>query len=375
MSRFKVVQIVEDMKVGGQEAIIASLARGLDPETFDVRVWCTQAGGRLADELQSEGYDVQVLGLVGLRRLQDVVRLTKQLRDEEIDVVHTHAWGGGLIGRFAALNSRSPVVVGHVHGIYNYISKVHLLLDAALCRASTVTICCSRAARDFVVEQQCVPAEKVTVIYNGIDLSPFHERPAEEKAAVRQELGVETDGPVVGSVGHLLTHKGHEHLVRAFPQVLKAMPRARLLLVGEGKKRDELAQLAEDLGVAESTIFTGVRRDVPKLLSIMDVFVLPSLNEGLGMATIEAMASRVPVVASRVGGIPEIVRDRETGLLVEPGSPEQLAEAILEILVYPEWGEKLCEAGRDLCRQDFNVEGMVGKVSMLYQGALARAGR
>lgn len=375
MSRFKVVQIVEDMKVGGQEAIIASLVRGLDPETFDVRVWCTQAGGRLADELCGEGYEVQVLGLVGLRRLQDVVRLTKLLRDEEIDVVHTHAWGGGLIGRFAALNARSSVVVGHVHGIYNYISKVHLLLDAALCRASTVTVCCSRAARDFVVEQQAVPAEKVTVIYNGIDLSPFHERSAEEKAAVRQELGVEADGPIIGSVGHLLTHKGHEHLIRAFPEVLKAMPRARLLLVGEGKKRDELAQIAQDLGVAASTIFTGVRRDVPRLLSIMDAFVLPSLNEGLGMATIEAMASRVPVVASRVGGIPEIVRDRETGLLVEPGSAQQLAEAILEILVYPEWGEKLSEAGSALCRRDFNVEGMVGKVSMLYQGALARTGR
>lgn len=375
MNRIRVVQIVEDMKVGGQESIIASLTRGLDPAIFDVRVWCTRAGGQVADELRAEGFDVQILGLVGMRRLQDVLALTKRLRDEAIDVVHTHAWGGGLVGRSAALYARTPVVVGHVHGIYNYISKLHLLIDSALSRASTLTICCSQAARDFMLSNQAVPGEKVTVIYNGIDLSPFHARSSEGKQATRQELGIGERDPVVGAVGHLVAHKGHEHLIQAFPKVLESHPRCRLLLIGDGRRRERLARLAHDLGVADQTIFTGVRRDVPRLLSTMDVFVLPSLNEALGLAIIEAMASRVPVVASKVGGIPEVVRHRETGLLVEPASPQQLADAVLEILHGPKLAQSMSQAGLDRCRAEFSVESMVAKIAYLYQKSLARSGR
>ena len=375
MNRIKVVQIVEDMKVGGQESIIASLTRGLDPSVFDVRVWCTRAGGQVADELRDEGFDVQILDLVGMRRLQDVMSLTKRLRDEAIDVVHTHAWGGGLIGRSAALYARTPVIVGHAHGIYNYIAKLHLLIDSALCRASTATICCSRAARDFMLANQGVPADKVVVIHNGIDLSPFHTRSAEDKAAVRQELGLGEDDPVLGAVGHLVTHKGHEHLVQAFPKILEACPRGRLLLIGDGLRRERLAQLAEELGIGDRTVFTGVRRDVPRLLSIMDVFVLPSLNEALGLAIIEAMASRVPVVASRTGGIPEVVRHRETGLLVEPASPAQLAQAVLEILHDPALAKSMAQAGWEQCHREFSVEGMVAKVASLYERSLAHSGR
>ena len=376
MSRIKVVHIVEDMKVGGQEHVIASLVRGLDPAQFDVNVWCTQAGGQIADDLLSDGFSVEVMGLKGLRNVFDVAALKGKLHDEHVHVVHTHAWGGGLIGRFAARLARTPVVFGHVHGIYNYVSRFHLAIDSALVRSSTATICCSHAARTFMLRRQRVPPSKLVVVHNGIPLEPFHPSEPDERAALRRKVNVKPDDILIGSVGHLELHKGHAYLITAFRRVLETTPHARLLLVGDGRRRGHLEKLANELGVLRRTTFAGVRRDVPRLLSLMDVFVLPSLNEALGLAVIEAMASGVPVVASEVGGIPEVVKHRQTGLLVEPRSASALADAILELISAPVVAKRLSEAALADC-QRFSVGTMVEKVTELYLTQLeqARGGR
>ena len=372
MNRIKVVHIVEDLKVGGQEHVIASLVRGLDPAAFDVRVWCTQAGGQVADELRRDEFDVEVLGLKGLRNLIHVAALRNKLRDAGIDVVHTHAWGGGLIGRFAARYARVPVIVGHVHGIYNYVSRFHLFIDSVLVRWSTATICCSQAARNFMLTRQRVPPSKVVVVYNGIDLSPFGPCAPDDRARLRRKVGVKPDDLVIGSVGHLEGHKGHRHLINAFRRILETNPHARLLLVGGGRLRANLEKLTKSLGVERRVTFAGVRRDVPRLLSLMDLFVLPSLNEALGLAVIEAMASGVPVVASDVGGIPEVVKHRRTGLLVQPGSPSALADAILELLNAPATATRMRDAALADC-QRFSVENMVSQVAELYVTSLEQA--
>lgn len=373
MRRIRVVQVVEDMKVGGQECIIASLVRGLDRDRFDVRVWCTLAGGQVADELRQEGYPLEVLGLAGLRRPWDLVQMVRRLKRDDIDVVHTHAWGGGLIGRAAAWLAGTPVIVGHAHGIYNYIWRIHLWLDSILCRLSTTTICCSEAAREFMLAQGGAPANKVTVVYNGIDFSDFAPRSEADKQAARRELGFGPKDVIVGAVGGLYGHKGHEHLVRAFPLVLEACPDARLLIIGGGPRRGQLEQLVQDLGLTGRALLTGVRRDVPRLLSIMDVFALPSHNEAFGLAALEAMASRVPVVASRIGGVVELVKHRETGLLVEPRSPQALAEAIVELLATPDLGRDMAERAYAICRREFSIETMVDRVAGLYVTSLEQA--
>ncbi len=374
MNRIKVVHIVEDLKVGGQEHVIASIVRGLDPKVFDVRVWCTQAGGQVADDLRRDGFPVEVLGLQGIRNLFHVAELRRKMQQVQVDVVHTHAWGGGLIGRFAARSAKVPVVFGHVHGIYNYVSRLHLKIDATLVKWSTGSICCSQAARHFMLSHESVPPEKLVVVYNGIDLSPFKPLAAGERAELRAKARVKPGDIVIGSVGHLETHKGHEFLVQAFRRVLETQPHARLLLVGDGRKRARLEALANELGVMHRTTFAGVRRDVPLLLALMDLFVLPSLNEALGLALIEAMASGVPVVASDVGGIPEVVKHRQTGLLAEPGSASALADAILEMISAPASAQRMRQTALQDC-QRFSVETMVETIAELYTTSLDKAKR
>ncbi len=374
MSRYKVVHIVEDMKVGGQENVIASIVRGLDPDRFQVEVWCTQAGGQVADELRRDGFPVRILHVKGLRNILHAARLRNLLREERVDIVHTHAWGGGLIGRFSACAAKTPVILGHVHGIYNYVKWYHLRIDSVLVRWSTATICCSQAARRFMLTHQRVPPEKIIVIYNGVDLSPFKPLPESERTALRHKARVRPDDILIGSVGHLETHKGHEFLIRAFRRILETKPQARLLIVGDGRKRQKLEALAEELGVKHRVTFAGVRRDVPLLLSLMDIFVLPSLNEALGIALIEAMASGVPVVASEVGGIPEVVKHRETGLLVEPRSASALADAILELISAPAVARRMSEAALQSV-QRFSLETMLREITDLYLTSLQAAKR
>jgi glycosyltransferase involved in cell wall biosynthesis len=213
-------------------------------------------------------------------------------------------------------------------------------------------------------------AAPITLIHNGVDLQRYdHQEPC---CTLREEYGIPGDAPIVGVVARLELEKGHPTLIDAWPAVLRSVPSARLLIVGEGSRRDALEDQVRALGIADRVVFTGRRDDVPAVTAALDVAVLPSYREAQGLTILEAMALSRPVVASNVGGIPEMIEDGVTGLLVPTHDPAALGAAIVRLLGDHPFADMLGRAGHDLVHAQFCVELMISAVETIYdEGARA----
>jgi glycosyltransferase involved in cell wall biosynthesis len=203
------------------------------------------------------------------------------------------------------------------------------------------------------------------MIYNGIEVQPANSGGSASDAAARARLGIK-DGPVVGIIARLSEVKGHVYLIRAMPKVLAQIPEARLVIVGEGKIKPDLVSLCERLGIIRSVYFISEIPDLPQALALMDVFVMPSLNEGLGLSLMEAMAAGREVIGSNVGGIPNLIRHEDTGILVEPSNEGQIAEAIVRLLGDKSQREQLGLRAREFILENFSARAMVEQTERVY---------
>jgi L-malate glycosyltransferase len=237
-------------------------------------------------------------------------------------------------------------------------------------RQVTLFICASDCIRQMLLAKGVAPDRAVTV-HEGIDLDHVAAAPPVD---LREELWLPSNAPVILSVGALVPHKGHRHLVQGAAQVVRDVPDARFVILGQGDLHDELTRQIRSLGLERHVLLGGFRPDVLSLLKTCTLFVMPSLTEGLGTSLLDAMACGRPIVATRVGGIPEVIVEGETGLLVPPRDPDLLAEAIVRLLQDPGLSERLAAAGLDRVRQHFTVERMVDQTVETYQ-ALIGAGR
>jgi glycosyltransferase involved in cell wall biosynthesis len=292
--------------------------------------------GTLARELRRLGVAVEILDENRLTSPGIVRRLTRVFKRQAIDLVHVHRYKDSVLGMAAARLAGVPHVVRTVHGLREPMTSwdgLKFRLYEALDRV--MLLCCA----DLVVAVSRQMAEalrtsgyrptSVTQIHNGIDLTAIAaRRPAD---AVRRELGIDPDALVIGTAGRLSPVKGHDGLLRAVRLILDELPEARVLLVGGGPLRGALEEQAAALGVAHACVFAGARQDVHDLTAAMDIFVLPSLHEGIPMAVLEAMAYGKPVVATAVGGLPEVIQDGINGVLVPPGDHRALANACVAL--------------------------------------------
>jgi glycosyltransferase involved in cell wall biosynthesis len=371
VKKLKVIHLVEDMKTGGAERVIADIAEGLDRNRYDVRVWCITRGGDTADELTEKGIAVMILGISSYHNPFKILKLKRLLREAAPDIVHTHGYFASVIGRLSAQKADVSVILAHVHSTYWDYKKRHIFMERKLSRFTDKIICCSKAVENFVRDFEKIGKGKTAVIYNGVDEERFY--PREDTPSIRSELGIDENAPLVGTVSSLTPHKGHEYLFRAASLVKEEFPSAKFLIVGDGPLRTELEDLVKNLSVYPDILFTGTRKDVPKILSVMDVFVLPSsFREGLGIAIIEAMAAEKPVVATDIGGIPEVVKQGETGFLVPPGDPRALAKAIIELLQNPEKAREIGKKGRVRFKEKFTRKHMLSEIDALYQSLTSK---
>jgi len=366
VKKLTVIHLVEDMKTGGAERVIADIAEGLDSEKYDVRVWCIARGGNTADELAEKGIEVKILGISSYHNPLKILRLKRLLTEAGPDIVHTHGYFASVIGRLSAKKAGIPIIFAHVHSTYWDYKKKHILMERKLSRFTHKIICCSRAVENFVKDIEKVGDGKTLVIYNGVDEERFY--PMEDAPSIRTELGIDEKALVVGTVSSLTPHKGHEYLIQAASLVKEELPSAKFLIVGDGPLRTELEDQVKNFSAHPFIMFTGTRKDVPKILSVMEVFVLPSSSrEGLGIAIIEAMAAEKPVVATDIGGIPEAVKKGETGFLVSPGDPGALAKAIIELLQNPGKAKEMGKKGRARFKEKFTRKKMLSETDALYQ--------
>jgi glycosyltransferase involved in cell wall biosynthesis len=363
--RIRVVEVLATGTNGGAQEHVISLMTRLDPTRFEASLVSLSAGSAVR-KLQRQGFDVTVID-----EPDDAVAvgaLVAHLLDVRPDVVHTHMYRADIVGTKAAIalgesGHHRPYVVSTVHS-----SRVRSAEDKETLRALTPEmdqlIAVSRSIERKIADEHRDSAP-VRLIYNGVDLDRYdHQEPC---CTLRDEYGMEPGSQIVGVVARLEPEKGHQTLLDAWPLVLSVVPDAYLLIVGEGSRRDFLEQRAQANRVAHRVVFTGRRDDVPAVTAALDVAVLPSHREAQGLSILEAMALSRPVVASDVGGIPEMIEDGVTGLLVPHDQPEALAAAIIRLLTDHSLADTIARAAHDLVHDRFCIELMVRSVEEIYE--------
>jgi glycosyltransferase involved in cell wall biosynthesis len=368
----KILHIVEDLKVGGLEKVLASIVLSLDPSKYDVRVWCLSGGGDIAKELIDKGISVGNLNMKSYHNPLNIAHLGVAMKRERFHLVHTHGYFASTFGRLAAILAQAPVIIEHVHSTYHDYSRRNLLIERFLSHFTDRIICVSKAVEEFVTKGEGISKEKTCIIYNAVD-APGDLFDQRQRDQMRRSLGIDANTIVIAVVASLTANKGHGTLLTAFQEVFPSHPSIRLLIVGDGPLRDQLETATRQMMLDHAVVFTGIRQDVFSLLQTSDIFVLPSQDrEGLGVALIEAMAVGLPVIGTDLGGIPEVIEDSENGFLVSPGSSNQLPEAIKKLVNDQALRTVMGHRGKQMYEEKFTLSRMIRQIETLYDHFLER---
>ncbi|MDP1713482.1 MAG: glycosyltransferase [Anaerolineales bacterium] len=371
--KYNIIFLIDGLGMGGAERLMMPILRNLNRDYFEPRVCALQIkdGNPIADDLRALGIPVDLILVPYLRDVTALPRLYRYLKDVRADLVHTQLEIADILGNIAAKLLRLPSVATiHTMPSQDMKLKSRLHQDVelfALRYFSNVVVSVSEEARKYYLDISRIPAGKLLTIYNGIDLSHFENLDyQQERFKIRQEFGIPNDAKILVTVAVLREFKGIQFMIRALPSIVSEVPNAYYLLVGNGSHRDSLEQEADQAGVRDHIIFAGQRDDIPQLLAASDLFVLPTLTEALPTVLAEAMAARLPIVASAVGGVPEMVIDGENGLLLPPSDSEALATACISLMVDAERRKVMGEQGWQVVTEKFNIHAQVDKLKELY---------
>lgn len=347
--------------------MISGLAASLVSSGFRVMVGLFRPGW-LQEQCTQRGIPVHVLPISGTAGWRWFLASLKLVRAKEIDLIHAHEFSAIVCGWIVARLSGIPFV-GTVHGKNYFWEKARRRLTYRIISGSGRLVAVSQDLKQFVMEKVGLSDERIDLIYNGV---PSGSRPSEDDAyRARTELGIARDTVVIGAVGSLYPVKGHRYLLEAMPAVLARHPNAMLMMMGRGELEDALKEQAGRLGVERHVRFLGMRNDIPKLLGVLDVFVLPSLSEGLSLALLEAMAAGLPVVATKVGGNAELVVEGETGLLVPSKDASALSTALCRLLDSRETRERFGRNAVARVEDRFSASRMTDNYQHLYMTLLS----
>jgi glycosyltransferase involved in cell wall biosynthesis len=388
--KIRVLRLIARLNMGGPALHVAYLTRGLDERGYETTLLAgslSRGEGSMsfvADELGVRWHPVAHLhrDISPLYDPLSVARLVKWIRGVRPHILHTHTAKAGAVGRIAAAlagEARPPIVVHTFHGhvLRGYFdpatTAVFRSLERTLARTTTRLVAVSPEVRDDLVALGVAPVEKFSVIRLGIDLDG-RIAAAADGAGLRRLFGVPSDEFVVGWIGRMTAIKRLQDVLESFRRLRERGVAARLCLVGDGPDREQVEQVAHDLGVARHTLFVGYQREVAPYYALFDALVLPSANEGTPVVAIEALAAGKPVVATRVGGVPDVVEDGRAGLLVEVGDVGALAAALERLARDPDLRRSLGEYGRERVVPRYRVERLVDDVDELYRELLRERG-
>ena len=386
--RVKVLRVIARLNMGGPALHVAYLTAGLQPRGYDTTLVAgTLARGESSMAFVADGLGVSVTKIDALRReilpVRDVLavfRLAELIRRERPEILHSHTAKAGAIGRLAALlagDARPPLILHTFHGhvLRGYFDPIRAtafrLLERSLARVSTALVAVSPQVRDELVSLGVAPREKFAVVRLGIDLSARLASGDGAREATRRLLGVRPDAFVVGWIGRMTGVKRTDDVLVVFRRLLDLGVDARLCLVGDGPDREGIERRARELGIMRRCLFLGYQEDVAPYFAAFDAFLLTSANEGTPVVAIEALAAGCPVVATRVGGVPDVVEDEVSGYLVEPGAVDEPAERLAALAADPELRRRLGEAGRRRVLPRYSVDRLLDDVDRLYRALLA----
>lgn len=366
--RHRVAFVSHAFMVGGAEEMVLNLVRHL-PERFEPVIVCLNEAGPIGEEIRKTGVEFHVLGVTpGLRHPFHLIDIERALVAIGPDIVHTFLLTASLYGRLAAMFARVPIIIGTEVNIYENKEPRHIRAERWLMAKTDAVVVSAGSVRDFYIDQIGAEPSKIEVIYNAVDWSALQT--TKSRDAMREELGLGPYAPVAGIVARLTEQKAHDVLFQALATT-KGLERLHLVVVGDGHLRERLEKLAVELGIADRLRFLGARRDLGDLMSAMDMFVMPSLWEGLPLSMVLAMGAGLPVVATNVAGIPEVVSHDVNGLLVPPSDAVALGGALAQLVRNPDMRLRLGAAAREWAVPRFGVDGYVASVTALYDRLLA----
>lgn len=373
--RIKVVEVIDQSFLGGGQRHILHLASRINKYQFDVHV-CSSPSGPFVQQLTARGLPHHGVLIRKTRLYQSTSELSRLFSQERFDVVHTHGGVAGLAGRWAAIRAGIPVIIHTLHGVH-YLHYRNLILkwlmiwqERLMSRQTNHIICVSSADAQRIVKYKLVPPAKLSMIYNGVEreegeqISPQLKN--QKKIRLLNSLGVESNSYLVGSVARLHRQKGLIYLFRAFPAVKEKISNVAMVIVGGGPLEKKFKALLKKKGLETQIFLLGEREKVSDYYAAFDLFVLPSLWEGLPLALLEAAQWKLPVVATDIDGSREVISSGRNGLLVPPRDPQALAEAIIWVKEHPlearRWGQNIAFD----VSQRFSLQEMINRVEKLY---------
>jgi len=391
LEKIKVAHIIARLDKGGSAENTLLTVKGLDREIYDVILirGLSIESNMAEDEVrvvgksvrEAEGKGVRVITIPSLvRRIQPFYdlkaffALIKILLYERPHIVHTHTSKAGILGRGAAFFARVPIIVHTPHGhvFWGYFGRlktgIFILLEKISALITDRLVVLTEQEKNDHLHFHIAPENKFSEVHSGINLDRFSNTSV-DPAAMKKKLTIPEGNLVVGTTGRLTHIKGHRYLIEAAGKIVSSKPDTTFVFLGDGELLDELKNMASISSIEENIKFLGWRQDVAEVMSTFDVFVLPSLNEGMGRVLVEAMALGKSIVASDIGGIPDLVVDGDNGYLVPVGDVEVLAVRIRTLLDDPRKREKMGNAGRRYADK-YSLEEMMKKIDRLYRELL-----
>ena len=372
--KIKLLHVITHLPIGGAQDNTLYTVELLNKDKYDISLSCNLNG-----ELVSRAKKVKHLKLYdvpNLRREVSIINdiraflyLYKLIKKENFTIIHTHSSKAGFLGRVAAMLNKTPIVIHTIHGFafHDYMNSfkknIFIYLEKLSAKWTHGLVTVSNLNKKKVVDLGIAPIEKLKNIYSGIDLTLFIN---EKNDQFRKELNLDSSHLLLGSVGRLSNQKDPITMIEAFCIVIKRFPSAHLTLVGDGELRDEILIKINQLQLNGRVHLTGNKNDPWKIYHSLDLFIMSSIYEGLGRSITEALSCGVPVVCTSVEGVPEIVRDNETGILVPPKDPGALATGIINSLNDMDNAKKMAEEGRKFVNENFDVNKMVDDIDSLY---------
>jgi|WetSurMetagenome_2_1015567.scaffolds.fasta_scaffold00012_133 glycosyltransferase involved in cell wall biosynthesis len=363
--KIRLMQITHDLAIGGLQQVVVNICKTIDRERFDISVLCLRSLGEFVPEIEKLG--IKVMLLPQKRSGVDYfsfLKVARILRERKIDVIHTHNTHPLIDGTLAALLSGVGTIIHTDHARNFPDKKRYMLAERVMSQFIYKMVGVSQATSGDLMKYEKISPHKIITVLNGIDGSKFDI--TVDRQAKKKEIGITVDGPVIGLGVRLTIQKGITYLLRAMPEIIRHYPDITLVIAGEGDFEKELREIASEIGVEGNTLFIGPRLDMPEILKILDIYVLPSLWEGLPMVLLEAMASGCPIVATDVGGNSGAVVNGESGALVEPGSSDALARKIIRLLGDEALRNSYAQKGRELFMSRFTARRMTEQYEKLY---------
>lgn len=374
MPSIKIAHIVPSFGVGGMENGIVNLINTMDAEKFSFCLFSFLDQSASVARITNDRVYIEVIPKKDGNDWRLPLRLAHRLKEHNVDIVHSHCWGTYIEALLASKVARIPVITHGEHGTDHLDKRRRIIAYKIGAKITDQMLTVSQDLCDRFVRQYHISPHRVKSIMNGVNCQKF--QPSDDvRQAWQSELALDDDHVVIGTVGRLSFEKDYQTLLEAFALVVKQSPKARLLLIGDGPDRGKLLVLTEQLNLSGSVKFLGMRSDVPALLNALDIFVLSSISEGIPNTILEAMCVGLPVVSTKVGGVPEIVQDGITGLLSRSRDPQSLANALTKLVVSSSLRRKMGDAGKAIVRERFSLESMVKAYEENYVELLSKKKR